>query len=211
MPTSMWESVPIAVKIINVLKPRTVLDIGIGSGKWGFIARELLDIRNGRFQKDEFQAIIDGIEIFPKYISDYHKGIYNNIFIGNAAEVVNQLGNYELAIIGDCLEHFKREEAASFIKLLHNKCIAILIILPIGHSPQDACHGNPYEEHLDSYDKNFFKEYSPFIKILYKKGKPKGIILIHHDKQIIRKLKKKFGTLEIIKSLKKRLLRKGSL
>lgn len=212
MPTSTWATVHIAVKIINMLKPTKVLDIGIGSGKWGFIARELLDIRRGKFQKNEFEAVIDGIEVFPRYISDYHNGIYNQIFIGNALEVVKDIDRYELAIIGDCLEHFKKEDAYNLLDILCNKCTAILIILPLGESPQGICFDNPNEIHQDLYNKAFFKKYPHFFKKIHiKKRNYRGVVLIHHNMQVLAKIKRRFGMLEAIKSLKNRCLLKISL
>lgn len=32
------------------IKPKRVLDIGIGYGKWGFLIREALDFMKGRFE-----------------------------------------------------------------------------------------------------------------------------------------------------------------
>jgi len=205
MPFSSWETVPLIVEIIKVLRPATVLDIGTGSGKWGFIARELLDSRKGNFQKDDFKAIIDGIEIFPEYISDYHRHIYNQIYIDDICEAIKKVGNYDLAILGSCLEHLEEEKAVDLLNALYDKCKAILITVPFGYRPQEDCFGNPYETHRSTFTKSFFKEYSPFIKIIYRKRTQTGIILIHHEKHISRKLKRRFGFISSLKSLKYRL------
>ncbi len=59
--------------------PMSVLDIGIGFGIFGFLAREYTDVRLGRYFN--WKTRIDGIEIFEKYITHLQREIYNNIYI----------------------------------------------------------------------------------------------------------------------------------
>jgi hypothetical protein len=48
MPTSRWDSIPAIVDIVMNLEPTPakILDVGIGYGKFGFLAREYLTFWN---------------------------------------------------------------------------------------------------------------------------------------------------------------------
>jgi hypothetical protein len=68
MPSSSWKHISKTIEQIWDISPTSVLDIGIGFGKWGFLLREYLEVCQGRYQKSEWCIKIDGIEIFEPYI-----------------------------------------------------------------------------------------------------------------------------------------------
>lgn len=78
----------ICQKIIKI-KPKSVLDIGIGFGKYGFLSREYTDIYRGNYF--EWKTRIDGIEGFKKYVTKLQRIIYDNIYIGNAIKIIKKL------------------------------------------------------------------------------------------------------------------------
>jgi 2-polyprenyl-3-methyl-5-hydroxy-6-metoxy-1,4-benzoquinol methylase len=94
------------------VKPSSILDIGLGNGKMGFIARDFLDVMLGeKHRREDWKIKIDGIEIFSDYIQEHQRAIYNEIYLGDALEVIDALGSYDLIILGDVLEHFQKEKA----------------------------------------------------------------------------------------------------
>jgi hypothetical protein len=65
------------IEFLNQTRPSSLLDIGLGNGKIGFIARDYLDVMLGeRHRKEAWQIKIDGIEIFADYIQNHQKSIY---------------------------------------------------------------------------------------------------------------------------------------
>ena len=165
MPTSPYAHLYPIVEFLNATRPASVLDIGLGNGKIGFIARDLLDVmlgERGKFKKEDWKTKIDGIEIFPDYIQDHQKAIYDEIYIGNAFDVIDTLPNYDIIVLGDVLEHFEKNQAYQFL----DKCIAhsnkhLIVCIPLGEKwTQEATYGNPYERHLSFWS---FEEFSPFI------------------------------------------------
>ena len=79
MPTSPYAHIYITVQFLSSVKPSSVLDVGVGNGKMGFIARDLLDVmcgERGKYKKQDWKTRIDGIEIFPEYIQDHQRAIY---------------------------------------------------------------------------------------------------------------------------------------
>ncbi len=84
MPTSTFSHIPTFCLFLQKTKPESFLDIGLGNGKMGFIARDWLDVMHGRrYRKKDWKVKIDGIEIFPDYIQAHQKAIYDNIYLGH--------------------------------------------------------------------------------------------------------------------------------
>ena len=153
MPTSPYTHLTTIVEFLIATRPTSLLDIGLGNGKLGFIARDLLDVmlgERGKFKKKDWKTKIDGIEIFADYIQDHQKAIYDEIFIGNAFDVIDTLRTYDMIVLGDVLEHFEKNQARQFF----GKCIAhsnkhLIVCIPLGEKwTQSAIYGNPYERHL---------------------------------------------------------------
>ena len=148
MPTSTYAHIVALVGYLQAIRPASILDVGVGNGKIGFLARDLLDVMLGeRYRKEDRRVRIDGIEIFPDYIQDHQKAIYDQIFIGDAAEVIDTLGSYELIILGDVLEHFEKETAWQFLDKCFLHCSRNIILnIPLGNGwTQPAIYGNPHE------------------------------------------------------------------
>ena len=150
VPTSTYAHIPALIKYFHILRPTSILDIGLGNGKMGFIARDLLDVMLGeRYHRDDWRVRIEGIEIFDKYIQAHQRAIYDEIHIGDAFDVIDRLGTYELVIIGDVLEHFDRDRATAFLDKAIAHCTeAIILSIPLGEKwTQDNIYGNEYERH----------------------------------------------------------------
>ncbi len=154
MPTSPYAHLYALVLYLDALHPKSILDIGLGNGKLGFIARDLLDVMYGeRYLRSQWRLKLDGIEVFEDYIQDHQRAIYNDIYIGDAFDVIDRVGNYDLIILGDVLEHFDKQKAITFM----DKCIrhandAVSLFIPLGDGwAQEAIYGNPYETHRSSW------------------------------------------------------------
>lgn len=159
MPSSSWKHISITLEKIYDLSPTSVLDIGIGFGKWGFLLREYLEVWQGRYNKTEWRIKIDGIEIFEPYILDTHRLLYDHIFIGNAQTVIDDVGSYDLIIVGDILEHLYKNEALSLIEKIMKKGKMIVINIPLGIWPQEEMFNNPHEKHISSWSIGDFEAY----------------------------------------------------
>jgi hypothetical protein len=162
MPYSQYIHLPTLFQFLRLTMPSSVLDVGVGSGKMGFVARDVLDIfMGGKYKKEDWTCRIDGIEAFPDYIQPHHHEIYNNIYLGDAYHALDTVGSYDLIILGDVLEHFEKEKAWRFLDKCAQHCNEFLIInIPLGEWDQAALFGNCYEEHLSTGD---ISEFEPFI------------------------------------------------
>lgn len=140
------------------LKPKSILDIGIGFGKNGYLAREYTDIWQSRILPKEWVINIDGIEIFDTYIHDATRFIYNNIFLGNVLSHMELFKNYDLIVMTDVLEHFIKSDA---LLLMNNisKANHFFITTPINPSNQKEVNKNKYEEHLCKFSHKELSQY----------------------------------------------------
>jgi SAM-dependent methyltransferase len=154
MPTSPYAHLYSLVTYLDAVRPTSILDVGLGNGKLGFIARDYLDVMIGeRYKKKQWQLQLDGIEVYGDYIQDHQRAIYNDIFVGDAFDVIDGLNQYDMILMGDVLEHFDKPRGLEFM----DKCFAhaqkaIALFIPLGDGwSQGAIYGNPYETHLSAW------------------------------------------------------------
>jgi SAM-dependent methyltransferase len=156
MPTSDHHNINAIVTLVTQLGPRRILDIGCGFGKYGVLLREYLDIWHQRLLPDEWQVTLDGIEAFPAYRNPIHDYVYNTVHYGDAQEILHNLGEYDLVLLADVIEHFEKEEAMRLVSecFLHSE--VVLVSTPQEFYAQGAINNNSYEAHLHLWTKNEF-------------------------------------------------------
>ena len=152
MPSSTYKALPFILQEIIKTQPGSVLDIGIGFGKWGFLCREYLESWNNRVYPKDWEVQIDGIEIWKDYVErlPWLKTIYNTIHIGDACDVIDKLQSYDVIIAGDVIEHIDKTRGISLIKKLAEKARQKLILsIPLGSNwmGNKTVAGNPFESH----------------------------------------------------------------
>jgi len=154
MPSSASESIPYIIEFAReiVPKPQHILDVGVGFGKLGFLIREYYEAKEfNRFQKKDWQIEIVGIEIFEPYITEMQKIIYNKIVIGDVFEQIKKLGNFDIAFLGDILEHFEKDRGYELLDelLMHSKYL--IIATPNGFLKHEASGDNLHETHMSGW------------------------------------------------------------
>ena len=160
MPSSHFYQLNEIVELIILTKPSSILDIGIGFGKYGFLCREYLDLIGGNRNLYKWEHRIDGIEIFPRYITPLQKKIYDNIYLGNALEILPKMvRRYDLILLIDVIEHFNFSDGQKLLHLCLRCGKNIIISTPRIDLPQTAVYGNSYETHRSFYRKCDFKKF----------------------------------------------------
>ncbi len=160
MPTSHYLQISDIISFIVLTEPESILDIGVGFGKYGFLAREYLELWNGKGEYHLRHRKIHGIEVFKDYITPVHDYIYDRIHMGDAARLLPTLEErYDLILLIDILEHFDFEEGARVLKESQKRGKNILISVPNYMAPQQDSFGNPYETHRFQWKKHHFSHY----------------------------------------------------
>ncbi len=158
MPFSHSGQISTILQAVERLQPRSVLDVGVGMGQYGFLLRNNLEHLNlfqidgqqGRLRdRREWRVQIDGIEGFAGYITPVHDWAYNKVSIGNALDLLPRVasGAYELVMAIDILEHFDHAEGERFVK----ECQRIASRKVLISTPKDfiaqTVEANPLEDH----------------------------------------------------------------
>jgi len=170
MGTSNWQHISYCSELLFALQPKSILDIGIGFGRYGILAREMCDVWRGRPTPNQWQVEIVGVEAFDKLIRDYHSVFYNRIIAGDAFDVLKEAGQrhglagkqFDLAILGDVLEHFERQRAEDMLQMCRAAALYTMVAVPIGSDWQQAdLYGNPYERHRSTWRHRDFRKLGP--------------------------------------------------
>jgi hypothetical protein len=158
MPSSHHLQLNEIVDAIILANPGKLLDIGIGFGKYGFLAREYLELWNENGDYRNWKRQIDGIEAFEPYLTPAHRFIYNTIYTGDALKIIPELkDHYELILMIDVFEHFTFEEGWKLLGECRKKGRNLLISVPLDMSEQDDVFGNPFEKHKYPWKKRDFR------------------------------------------------------
>jgi len=142
--------------------PMSVLDIGIGFGKFGFLAREYTDVRLGRYFN--WKTRIDGIEIFEKYITQLQRDIYDNIYIGDAIDILPTLGCYDMIICSDMMEHLSEKDGAALLDSIREKSSFSMIATPVKVLQQEALYDNEHEKHISAWSKEILSNWGEVLQ-----------------------------------------------
>jgi len=160
MGTSNWQNISYNISLIRKINPGSILDVGVGFGRWGILFREFLEIWDNAIYDGRWERIVDGVEIYSGYIKEYHKYFYNSIYIIDALEFLRNLEKeYDLINFGDVIEHLEKNKGEELLELAVQKSKFVLVTVPIGkHWPQEGTAQNPYEEHKSTwYNRDFLK------------------------------------------------------
>jgi len=161
MPTSHLHQVVDIMELILFTEPLSILDVGVGFGKYGFLSREYLELWDGKQKYGKFKVRIDGIEIQRSYLTPVHKFIYDNIYIGDAQNILSNLKvDYDLILLIDILEHFEYDQGIALLK----KCVKlgrnIVIATPQNIGKQENVFDNPFERHKCQWNKKDFRSFT---------------------------------------------------
>lgn len=119
-----------------------VLDIGAGSGTYPKLIKHEYDTCKS--------AEWVGVEAWDNYITEFNLPALYDTVINMDARLIdwNSLGEFDVAIAGDVLEHMTKDEAVALVDNILNISKTLIISIPIVYMPQDEYEGNPFEIHI---------------------------------------------------------------
>lgn len=178
MPISGWDPVFPVMQTIQGIDPKSVLDVGIGTGQWGFLVRNYHDMRYGRFQKGQWQTQIVGIEVCDLYRNPAWD-LYSMIVVKEASAILEGYKDhaeksgflaksFDVGIMIEVLEHFDKEKGTEVLKNLASACKHI--IFSYANMEQGAAHGNEFEVHRSTWTDEEIKQIFPQARQIYETG-----------------------------------------
>jgi SAM-dependent methyltransferase len=156
MPTSPPDNIVPILTTIHALQPRSVLDIGCGFGKYGVLVREYLDVWNERIDRESWQVRLVGIEAFAAYRNPIWDYAYQKIYVGEAQSILPTLGDFDLVLIAEVIEHLEYPEAVELVRVSLEKSPVVIVSTPRDFYPQHDLCGNPYEIHRNLWRRKDF-------------------------------------------------------
>lgn len=132
--------------IVNWVKTlenvNTIVDVGAGSGTYyNLFVEEFGMLKNARWI---------GLEVWKPAIEKWGiDKVYSSVINEDARTFDwTKVSNIDLVIMGDVLEHMKKEEAMALVDKVLDHSRYGIISIPVKHWPQGAINDNPYEVHV---------------------------------------------------------------
>lgn len=188
MASSFSIQIPAIVHLLQQLKPRSVLDIGKGFGKYGFLIHEYVGIDNRKKVNselsltDQSNITVDGIEADKDLMLPHLNQIYSQIYFGDVFEIYLGLPVYELILMVDVIEHLDKEKSLPMLKYFLAKNSIILIATPLSFFEQNL-YQSEFENHISHWSLKDFRNLG-FVEYQYFDGG--GIYLLSNKKIEIR-------------------------
>lgn len=108
--------------VLSTIGPRRILDIGSGEGKYGRLIRA-----NPQFSQTHLTSV-EYEKARKQQLLDIG---YNEVRSISALELLDKPAeNYEVVIMGDVIEHFKKSEGMDLLNFLNYRSEYIIIITP---------------------------------------------------------------------------------
>lgn len=153
MPSSRPNTIPIVIHLVRQLQPASILDVGVGFGKWGHLFREYTDINESekdpaRYRRRNWRVRIDGIEGHAAYLTPMHRYLYDRIHVGNACALLPRLPRYDLVFLGDVIEHLDKRAGLKLLRdALDRAGKAVIVSTPKYETGQADLCDNELERH----------------------------------------------------------------
>lgn len=145
MPIGSYMAIPTVATEMIRRQPATILDLGMGFGMLGAVARQWIDLG-----ARPWKTFLTGVEVWPEYRNPVWD-LYDLIYIREIREHLRMdPQQYDMVLLGDVIEHFEQEDASEVLagieRLIAPKGCA-LVITPAREMVQGPAHGNPFEIH----------------------------------------------------------------
>lgn len=142
------------LEILRQIRPQTVLDVGPGAGKYGRMIR-------GLAAEGQTVERLSAVEIDASYVETFDLGaVYDEIAIGDAGGLpdVGPDAAWDLVILGDVLEHFRKSRGVDLLDYLYYRTKHILLVIPVDYV-QGSWEGHGAEAHISVWRPEDFQNY----------------------------------------------------
>ena len=163
MASSFINQLPTIIHLVQKLRPESILDIGKGFGKYGFLIHEYAGIDNTR-KLDPSQTLkelssikIDAVEVDADLMLPHLEHLYRKVYFEDILLFYKKLPAYELILMVDIIEHINKEGALQLLEHFLNQGSNILIATPIDFFEQEL-YESEYEHHISHWTKKDFEK-----------------------------------------------------
>lgn len=153
MPSSRPDHLSALAYLVERVAPKSILDLGIGSGFKGAFFREYTDVWDHGIIDRKDAIKIHGVEIFPEYRNPLWDQ-YDYVHIG---DILTHLGtqkanSWDFVHCGDVIEHLTRPQGLQLISDMRRVArLAAVIVTPVVVLKQGTVFGNEHEHHVSQW------------------------------------------------------------
>lgn len=153
MPSSRPDHLSALAYLVERVAPKSILDLGIGSGFKGAFFREYTDVWDHGIIDRKDAIKIHGVEIFPEYKNPLWDQ-YDYVHIG---DLLTHLGTqkadaWDLVHCGDVIEHLTQAQGMQLIQEVARVARkAAVIVTPVRVLKQGVVFGNEHERHVSEW------------------------------------------------------------
>lgn len=117
---------------------RRVIDIGVGRGTFSKRLRAHPGVE------------WVGVEAWEPYVEAFAlREKYDRLIVGDVRAIAwDELGRFDVAFLGDVLEHMSGPDAVVLVHRVLDAGATAFVSIPIAYLPQGRVDGNPFEEHV---------------------------------------------------------------
>ena len=145
MPIGCCSLVPTIVTQLQLARPSSVLDLGIGMGFYGAVIRQWLDLG-----VRPWRTRLVGVEGFAAYRNPCWE-LYDEVAVAPIEDFLEATtGTWDAILLLDVLEHFEHEKGAEILAYSRRRLSPsgrFYVGTPAVWMEQGAVHGNEFERH----------------------------------------------------------------
>jgi hypothetical protein len=125
--------------------PSSIVDLGMGTGKYGFLLREQHDLA-GEGQ-DRLRLV--GVEAWEPYVGEHQRVVYDEIVVDDIRSYLAAQPNgcFDVALALDVIEHFPPAGGVRFLAEAVRVADRVILSTPRSFYAQEG-HDNTLERHL---------------------------------------------------------------
>ena len=163
MASSFLDQMPTIMYVLQKINPQTVLDVGKGFGKYGFLLHEYVGIDNtkkpdpNRTLAEQSRIAIDAIEVNPSFQWPHISQFYRHVYLGRVEELCDDLPAYDVVLMSDVIEHIEKTAALRVVDLFLARGSTLLISTPRKFFQQELFE-SPDEHHVSFWTINDFRK-----------------------------------------------------
>jgi hypothetical protein len=164
MASSFASQIPVIVHLMSSLAPASVLDIGKGFGKYGFLLHEYCGIDTSVRPNpamtlgQQSRVTIDAVESNPDYMWPHLADLYRKIFTGRIERLYTELPQYDLVLMADVIEHLNKEDGFKVVSHFVRCGAAVIVSTPRNFFHQELFESSD-EHHLSHWTPADFRSF----------------------------------------------------
>lgn len=210
MPSGPLIGAQIIVDAVSSVSPTRILDLGTGTGKWGFLLREQLEFAVNRIDRADWRITIDGVEGCPQYVGDHQRAVYNEIYVDDVLRFLRSYAgpHYDVVLALDLIEHFEPEDAVEMVSRALDVSTYAIIATPKGYYPQEG-HENALERHMSWWPKTALRKLADITNASLHVVQPPMITIAMFSREAPIPPIRSYVSMTLLAALKQRLVPDG--